>query len=502
MKFFSFYIVLFFFASLLHAQDTTPPDTPKLDSVSVADPDSGYVYISWYPSDSADVKGYYIYRSINAVWQQIANVLAPATSYLDTSAAANFHPELYRIAAYDEANNVSPMTDAALYHNTIYVFPYQDSLNCHFAIRLNWNKYINWPEGVKEYQIYVSQNGGPWSLLTTVNNNTSQYYHMDVHDNTQYCYVIHAISESGKTSTSNRTCFYTTLPDLPQYINADYATVVGNSILLSFTLDNQATICRYQLLRSSDGIHFSNIASYNQSGTSNFIYTDNNVNVEQRYYYKLIALDQCNNDRLESNLATNIVLNAEGNDEIQTLLNWNSYYTWLGGIDSTYLYCVLDNGQTQLLYNQHAATDTSFLYDLTNIVLQNPGISGKFCYYVELVEGSGNPYSVTGRSKSNIACAYQQPRVFIPNSFVPNGDDSLDRVFKPSATFVDNTDYTFKVFDRWGGITFETNNPLTGWDGKSGGSYAPEGMYSYYVMYKSLQGDRRERFGRFFLFCP
>jgi hypothetical protein len=187
--------------------------TPVLDSVSVASPVNGHVYIGWHPCDSAMVAGYYIYRrQSNGLWPKIATVLAPATSYLDTSAAANFHPESYRIAVYDEANNVSDTTPVNLYQNTIYVFPYLDSINNHVALRLQWNKYINWPDEVKEYQIYININNTIWDSLSSVNGNTFEFYHQNIMDSTLYCYFIRAVSNSGHTSTSIQTCVYTNLP--------------------------------------------------------------------------------------------------------------------------------------------------------------------------------------------------------------------------------------------------------------------------------------------------
>lgn len=492
-------IFMLSFAFKINAQDTIPPDIPKIDSVSVYDINTGSIIVSWFPCDSPDVAGYIIYRSVNALWQIIANVPAPATSYIDNTAAGNFHPELYRIASYDHAGNYSPMTPANAYHNSIYVFPYQDSINCHFAIRLNWNRYINWTEGVKEYQIFVSQDFGNWQLLATVNGSTNQYYHMDVQDNTSYCYIIRAISNDYKTSSSNKTCFFTNLPNLPSFINADFATVENNSIKVSFTLDTNATICRYQLWRSTDGINYSSITSFNLCGKAHFEYTDPTANPEHNYYYKLVSFDQCNNIRLESNIASNIVLTAQGNEEVQNLLQWNHYQAWLGNIDSVYIYRLTDNN-SNLIYAQTVG-NTSYLDDLTNIVMQNPTTNNKFCYYIEYIEGTSNPYGIRGHSKSNIACAYQFPRVFIANTFSPNGDE-LNDVFKPSTAFVDHDGFVFKIFDRWGNVVFSTQDPAIGWDGKSGGQKAPSGMYTYYLKYKSLDGGIREKVGSVTVYFP
>ncbi len=494
-------IVCFLYVSVF-SQDIWPPDVPKIDSVSVYDITTGAVIISWFPCDSPDVAGYRIYRSINALWQPIADVPAPATSYIDNAAAGNFHPELYRIAAYDNAGNLSAMTPENQYHNTIYVFPYLDSINCHFAIRLNWNRYLNWFEGVNEYRIYVSENFGPFALLATVNGATNQYYHMDVNDNTSYCYIIRAISNQNKTSTSNKTCYFTDLPALPQYINADYATVVDNNkILVSFTLDTMASICRYQLQRATDDINYQPIAFFDKCRVHKFTYTDQQVDVTKHYYYRLLALDACGQIRESSNIASNIVVTAWATEDVQNKIIWNEYQTWISGIDSIYLYRIIGDNQEEVIFSSHNIGQTTYIDDLTNAVLANPSISNKFCYFVEQVENDGNPHNVKGRSRSNIACTYQPSRVFLPNTFTPDGDE-LNAYFKPSIAFANKEGYVFRIFDRWGFKVFETTDLTQGWDGKHEGKLCPAGMYTYYLMYKTLDGTTKEKAGAVYLYFP
>ena len=300
-------LFLLLLARSASSQDITPPDTPVLDSVSLLNPldlNSGKVIVSWFPCDSADVANYVIYRSISMVWQQIAVVPSPATSYIDVTAAGNFQVEAYRIAATDEVNNISPMTLNAQYHNTIHPFPYQDSANCQMAIKLEWGKYVYWSEGVNEYNIYFSENYGPWTLLSTVTGNTSVFYHQTINDNTSYCYIVRAVSNSGRTSTSSQTCFFTNLPDYPHFINADYASVVSdNRIEVSFTLDTLFNVKKnYKLLRAegSDGT-FIQIANYNNYTSLNLIYYDN-VDATKSWYYKLVAVDLCGNFVVQSNI--------------------------------------------------------------------------------------------------------------------------------------------------------------------------------------------------------
>jgi gliding motility-associated-like protein len=71
-------------------------------------------------------------------------------------------------------------------------------------------------------------------------------------------------------------------------------------------------------------------------------------------------------------------------------------------------------------------------------------------------------------------------RFWVPNSFTPNGDN-LNDVFKPM--IIGSKEYTFRIFDRWGNLIFETNNDKEGWNGKISRSEvdAPSGVYNYSI---------------------
>lgn len=69
----------------------------------------------------------------------------------------------------------------------------------------------------------------------------------------------------------------------------------------------------------------------------------------------------------------------------------------------------------------------------------------------------------------------------IPNTFTPNGDGQNDRleIKYSSALIVDN--YTFRVFDRWGGLLYESKDINDQWDGTSGGKKVPTGVVIYFM---------------------
>lgn len=68
--------------------------------------------------------------------------------------------------------------------------------------------------------------------------------------------------------------------------------------------------------------------------------------------------------------------------------------------------------------------------------------------------------------------------MYIPNAFTPDGD-GLNDYFRVVADHAVN--FEMKIFNRWGNLIFQSNNPEIGWDGTFNGTKAPLGVYVYTV---------------------
>lgn len=84
--------------------------------------------------------------------------------------------------------------------------------------------------------------------------------------------------------------------------------------------------------------------------------------------------------------------------------------------------------------------------------------------------------------------------VFVPNTFTPDGD-GINEEFLPvvsGRTFIER--YVFQIFDRWGTIVFETNDPDVPWlgDVREGAYFAKDGTYTWQVIVQ-LRGYEDER---------
>jgi gliding motility-associated-like protein len=72
--------------------------------------------------------------------------------------------------------------------------------------------------------------------------------------------------------------------------------------------------------------------------------------------------------------------------------------------------------------------------------------------------------------------------VMAPNAFTPNGDEHND-LFRPILQCPAES-YTLRIFNRWGKMIYETNEPSTGWDGTVNGKPVERGTYAWTVYYK------------------
>jgi gliding motility-associated-like protein len=78
--------------------------------------------------------------------------------------------------------------------------------------------------------------------------------------------------------------------------------------------------------------------------------------------------------------------------------------------------------------------------------------------------------------------------VYVPNAFTPNGDETND-VFMVSTFGIKEEGFILRVFDRWGGIVFESNDLFKGWDGSHNGDFCKSDVYVYSVVYFDLNNS-------------
>ena len=96
------------------------------------------------------------------------------------------------------------------------------------------------------------------------------------------------------------------------------------------------------------------------------------------------------------------------------------------------------------------------------------------CYYVTAVDSFQNESSPSVRLCLDECSNYSLPNVFSPNN------DGINDLYVPLMTsYIEKVD--MKIFNRWGGLVFETEDPQINWDGKITGTntLVTTGVYYY-----------------------
>jgi len=472
-------------------QDITAPVTPVMDSVSV-NASGTYSMLGWTQSPSGDTQGYIVYESINGVWIPIDTVYGIGTTTYTNTHSTNSNPDsaslAYCIAAFDSCHNTSPL---GINHKTIYLNSQLDI--CGGSVRLSWTPYINMHPGLMGYKVFVKENNGPLTLLTTNPPTNQSYTHTPLNQGSVYVYTIRAFDSTGTvTSTSNPDTVIAYAPSQPQFVYLRYVTVRNNiSVDLKAIIDTSGYISTCKIVRAETFAGpFSLIGNVNPVPNSNTIsYNDASVFVNQTsYYYKVILVDSCGNDVVTSNIGRTIYLQATPGSDMKNSLSWNNYQDWLGGVSLYRIYRKVDDVPDPNPLVTLPPTTLNYIDDVSALT----ETTGKFEYQVQAVEGPGDPYLVTDTSVSNDAIALQPPRFYVPNAFAPKG---LNNIFIPVNVFVNSEDYLFSIYNRWGMIIFSTSDTKMGWNGTFDGLPSPQGVYVYSIKYKNSQGKTVQKSG-------
>ncbi len=467
-------------------------DIVKMDTVSVAF--DGTVAISWDPVQESDLKEYIIYRSdIAGGWPEIDRLLAPGTFYIDFTSNAGSQIETYRVAAVDQCNLIG-LGGFENPFETMYLNPINFDY-CDTDILLNWNPYINF-NPVDGYKIYEIDTSTMETNLITETLNTSYTYTSNFIPDSTYCYYIRASDNNNRTSSSCIQCFFSNRPDQPDTLNLKIAsvdTLTNDAVWLQYFVDTTAFGTQCITLRKTNANDpYDTIYKEDINSSSILSFTDYNVQPSSHYYYyKIIVLDDCNNETwLPHNEARTMLLQGYVSAVNINTLQWTPYETTTGDIIQYRLYRKI-NSLIDTIINFDPG---ELQYDDNVSHLSDRG--GRFTYLVEAVILSFSfPSNDTLKSFSNETLISQISNIHMPNAFTPNNDGYNDS-FGPVNIFTDESaDYLFVIYNRWGEKVFETTGINNSWDGQYKNQPSPLGVYVYLIHYISPEGLKFEKKG-------
>ncbi|MCK5856229.1 MAG: gliding motility-associated C-terminal domain-containing protein, partial [Bacteroidales bacterium] len=155
---------------------------------------------------------------------------------------------------------------------------------------------------------------------------------------------------------------------------------------------------------------------------------------------------------------------------ISNTITWNNpNYHCANDVVSYKLYYkpTYDDDYTEIYFTNNLS-DTTYIHN--NI----PTIVG--CYSVTAIDSFNNESDFGGPVCVDIdSCRLYR----LPNVFTPNGDGANDFFHPYPYDFVEKID--MKIYNRWGGLVFQTDDPNINWDGKdfTSKNESSEGVYFY-----------------------
>ena len=415
-------IIIFLLTLCWHSANSqincTVPLPPVLTSVSVQ-PETSKTEFTWILSESPDIAAYILYSYEDNAGYAIDTVWDPAaTSHIISNTAPKYSSISYVVAAHRlSAVPGLPGCTSPLSNVLSTIFCEANADTCLKRINVTWNSYPSFPKSVASYSVMLSVNGSSYTEIASTIPEITSFTIDDFITDAEYCLYIRANLEEGLFSTSNKTCVLTRMQRPPGWINADYATVNPDSrISISFTIDPESEITHFNLERKTGmtGI-FESIAQL-QSDNGSVLYTDMQADINKANYYRLSAINSCNNPVTVSNISSNIVLSLERKSN-ELNLSWNPYREWNGLISGYKLF--IDTGKGFGEEALIAASDSSFTLDYKSIMYDVS--SGDICMYLSVSEVS-NPYGINGISKSSTVCTAPVEVITVPNIFTPNND--------------------------------------------------------------------------------
>jgi len=457
------------------------PEPPVLRNVTI-DPSTERTVLTWDPSPSDGIAAYIIYTFNEGFGIPVDTIWDPsAVTYSRLSPAVKYFSESYVVAAFRNPICTSPLSNSL---STIFCSASLDT--CKNEILLSWNRYSDFPEKVDHYLISVFRDIYTEEDTYTTGSENDNFIYKGFETGTEYCFRITALLDDGSQSSSGISCIETDMQRPPAWIDVEYVTI-NEGIELSFGIDPDSEIRLFNLERR-EGYNGSFSVIQNFTNTSlTATYIDRNASINKIWFYRLVAINNCQLPVLYSEVTSNLVVSAEKNDDV-ILLRWNRYRGWNEGLSSYYININTGNGYRNAL--EAGRNDTTVLLSYRDFMYEISGSS--VCFKVE-AKGSSE---ITGSSLSALSqeeCIPVTENIKVADAFTPDGNLVNDK-FKPLLSFTP-ADYRFTIMDIKRNIVFESSDPLEEWDGRYNGTPLPDGVYLWILQLSTPSGTRVRRSG-------
>jgi len=136
-----------------------------------------------------------------------------------------------------------------------------------------------------------------------------------------------------------------------------------------------------------------------------------------------------------------------------------------------------DASSYKIYYGQTRTGEFEVIKEIDDIrildYVHTPSQGSVSCYRISVLDSLGNESML-----SPVICVDNCPVYELPNTFTPNNDNANDLFTPMRRRYIDNV--KFQVFNKWGNLLYETEDPDINWDGTNqSGKNMDEGVYHY-----------------------
>lgn len=129
------------------------------------------------------------------------------------------------------------------------------------------------------------------------------------------------------------------------------------------------------------------------------------------------------------------------------------------------------------------STDPSFMFE--------DGVVGQYPVTLKVTTADGCTDTITKIQNVIPAILF-----YAPNTFTPDNDE-FNQSWVYQVMGIDVYDFNLRIFNRWGELIWETNDPTQSWDGTYNGEIVQNGTYAWRATVKDVYLDDRKEFTGF-----
>lgn len=496
-------------------KDCNEPELPVLEKMTIINDTS--LLITWEPSTSEDVLYYKIHEhtydtiNIHDRWDSLPErIHSSQTQFIINQCFCNDiqRYKLYTILAYDSCNNGSLIGEIT-YMDHILSAPILESVTfdgCR-TLSIKFNKFKT--VGKKDISTYLKYTNDSHSGIIPIeteniysHNERTQHIDIDIFnyfDEFNDKVTDFTIMSTNGTDTSfscNKPLYINNISSPPDYYEIDNIDNDNITNRIKINVDNDVeSAITYHLTKTEDNITTTIWEESAKEINTPTIIIEDTLRTDNVVIYNLIAKDSCETKFSDSTYISTMNLNIEENDSntFEVVLSCNELITNIQDDIDYFIRREYDGNETT----------EDVTYEITN---------GEkiFSHKSDMIESSFTPitWQVEARTsegikvKSNsVYYKLEDIELKIPNAFIPDSDNEINRRFGPMNTFSESSlrSYRIEIYNNMGQLIWWTdryssensgNNDISRWNGhdKRSGKKVTQGTYVYSIYIDFITG--------------